>query len=200
MRPREVFNEVAPRVFDVALYYASALARGGFSTALRDDRVAGLGIEELGADALPAAARRAVQHLTAGRHSVIQSFLCTTAMPCGDPSSELDDPERCAVLDAAVGGERWFLAARLYWLADSFSDTAGTRRHDQIVIAVEGPEAARVLRLRFDDAQGILLRRMVREALLRDVVLRPSFGLPGSRDGHATPLAPAGDDHAGGSS
>ena len=196
MKTRRAITEVAPRAFEVALHYASALAGGGFATTLRHDRAAGFPVDAVGGDDLPDAVRQAVEHVAAGRYAVIDARLRTATLQCIAPAGH-ERLESFALIDATVGGEAWFLATRLVWPAVSFTDTACALAHDQIVIVVDdgqvGDTGVRIVRLVCDEIKAVVLRRVVRDALMRDLILRPAFGSGESQPGFPDSLPQMGE-------
>lgn len=176
LKPRSTLTEVAPRAFEVALHYASAISAGAFGQVVDHDRAVGVPVRTTAGSELPEAARHALAELASKSVTVLNARARAATLRCPTPARERI--ETYAILDAAVASDGWFIAARLTWPLDDFRDGDCPRRHDRIVLAVEddGQDEMGLFRLSFDDIEGAALRVAVRDSLLQTLVLRPAFG------------------------
>lgn len=182
-------TEVAPRLFEVALHYARAITAGVFGHVMLHDRAAGMPVHTVGGRELPLRARGVIEELVAREITVLNARARTATLRC--LRGERERIDTYAVLDAAIGRAGWFAACRVTWPMADFRDNECAQQHDRIVVAVDDDEYDDVglYRLSYDDVEGASLRVVVRDALLRSLVLGPAFG---SGPPHSGPAAFAG--------
>ncbi len=191
-------TEVAPRLFEVALHYTRAISAGAFGQVMLHDRAAGVPVHTVGGSELPPGARGAIEELVGRELTVLNARARTATLRC--PRGERERIDTYAVLDAAIGRDAWFAACRVTWPMADFRDNDCAQRHDRIVVAVDDDEHGDVglYRLSYDDVEGASLRVVVRDALLRSLVLGPAFGSgprhsgPAGFAGSAPPAGEAG--------
>lgn len=176
LKPETSFHEVAPRVFEVALHYSNAISAGVFGQVVEHDRAASMPVRPVAGRELPPHARDAFHGLAARSITTLNARARTATLPCR--RAERDRLDTYAVLDAAVGREGWFVAARLTWPLYDFRDNECVRGLDHIVLAVENDheDELELFRLTYDDVEGAALRAVTRDSLLQALVLRPGFG------------------------
>lgn len=179
------FAERAPRAFEVGLHLTSALTSGDFGRALNTPEVAGLYVAEAEVSELPAASAGALHCVAAGHLSLLASKTWADRLQC--PVADRHDPddgpiELIAFLDAVVGGEGWLVGCRLAWRGDSLTETACSRAQDRMLVVVDVPEEPLVQCHRLGGRRKLIDEsawRVVRDAVVREVVLRPAIVGPG---------------------
>jgi hypothetical protein len=171
----------ASLLVDVALHYAAAVTEGRFGVILRSDRVGGTPVVPMPGGAVGERPSGALDELVGGSGVLLASKVRNTTLPCershGD--SVADSPaDTFATLDAVVVGDGWFAAGRLAWLLPDLDETQVSRCHEALILAVAEPNrdpGVGVYRYAGDTAGGAAPLRLVKDALVREVVLRPVF-------------------------
>lgn len=194
---RPAFDEIGSGLFEPALHLTSALNGGWYHVALSQDHLLGHLVENVTGEP-GGSVLEALLALAAGELSLLGARTWIGPAPRPQPGStesEIDDCEPFAFLDAVSGGQRWIVAARVVWSADELVQTDRSRRLGQIVVGVDAGGDGPVQFARLCPKRGSLrdaLWHPCREALVREVVVRPAFrasiqdmqaGRPGSTGG-----------------
>lgn len=188
--PGRGFVESAPRAFELALHFVSALHHRGFGVVLGHDRAAGHHVVDVPGERLAGLAPTALDELGHAEFSVLGARAWIGRFDGrhvaglgrdGDGDADgVDEPciASIAIIDAVLAGQGWCAAGRSAWSAPEFTETELARAHERLVVAVDDSraETVTVCRVRGDDASAPPVLDLVRQIVLRELVLRPTFG------------------------